>query len=81
MRRPKASKKTASAEKKKKGANGTSPEELPKESTKASSSGKRVKAPAAPKPKEDEILPDKRNMVRFLALIVLFLIDYFRSIE
>ena len=66
MRRPKASKKTASAEKKKKkGANSTSPEELPKESTKASSSGKRVKAPAALKPQEDEILPDKRNMVRF----------------
>lgn len=62
MRRPKASKKTASEERKKKGANGTSPEELPKESTKASSSGKRVKAPAALKPKEDEILPDKRNM-------------------
>ncbi|XP_042492190.1 protein HEAT INTOLERANT 4-like [Macadamia integrifolia] len=40
-----------------------SPEELPKESTKASSRGKRVKAPAARKTEaEPEYFPDKRNL-------------------
>nr|DAD21830.1 TPA_asm: hypothetical protein HUJ06_023293 [Nelumbo nucifera] len=40
-----------------------SPEELPKDSTKASSRGKRVKAPAAPKQKEEpEFFPEKRNL-------------------
>ncbi|KAF8377239.1 hypothetical protein HHK36_030613 [Tetracentron sinense] len=40
-----------------------SSEEIPKESTKASSRGKRVKAPAAPKPEnEPEFFPDKRNL-------------------
>lgn len=59
MRRPKASKQ-------KKLTSSKSPEQAPKESTKkASSRGRRAKAPAAPKPDEDEILPDKRNLVRF----------------
>ncbi|KAJ4965447.1 hypothetical protein NE237_017296 [Protea cynaroides] len=40
-----------------------SPEELPKESTKASSRGKRVKAPAARKPEaEPEYFSEKRNL-------------------
>ncbi|ERM94326.1 uncharacterized protein LOC18422354 [Amborella trichopoda] len=40
-----------------------SPEELPKRSTKASRGGKRVKAPAAPKPiEEPEIIEDQRNL-------------------
>ncbi|CAA6658785.1 unnamed protein product [Spirodela intermedia] len=39
-----------------------SPDEVPKDSTKASTRGKRVKAPARKEPEEPEYLPDRRNL-------------------
>ncbi|KAF8404517.1 hypothetical protein HHK36_009402 [Tetracentron sinense] len=56
-----------------------SPEELPKESTKASSRGKRVKAPAASKPeKVPEFFPEQRNLVSFLSSSIFRLSLFFR---
>ncbi|XP_031477775.1 protein HEAT INTOLERANT 4-like [Nymphaea colorata] len=62
MRRPRVSGRKKGKEENEK-QKGESPEGLPKGSTKASTRGKRVKAPAAPKPKpEPEYLPDRRNL-------------------
>lgn len=74
MKRSRASKRKTSSENKEE-TNGTSPEQqLPKASTKASSRGKRIKAPAAPSPhQEPETLSDKRNLVRLRNSILHFL--------
>lgn len=53
----------SSASKEEESSSSRSPDEVPKDSTKASTRGKRVKAPARKEPEEPEYLPDRRNLV------------------